>query len=171
MTLLRCFRWKPSFFLFFFFFWMLFSLVFITYKAVAMQYLLLLMTFCDSCSHRKFLRKKYLVFRPMGWLALKSLRKSIVEHIVYQISIACLNTKPLTLLPFLPCFIFCLHFSLLLSSLLVFSSLPSSACQLVYMGRVSYYKPIDFWWFFISSIHHLYGSHSCSSPQQQHRGG
>lgn len=120
---------------------------------------------------QKVFTEKYLVFRPMGWLALKSLRKSVVEHIIYQIPIACLNTKPLTLLPFLPCFIFCLHFSLLLSSLLVFSSLPSSACQLEYMGRVSYYKPTDFWWFFISSIHHLYGSHSCSSPQQQHRGG
>lgn len=69
-----------------------------------------------------------------GMTCLKSLGKSVVEQIVHQIPTPCLTTKPVSLLPFLSCFIFPFHFSLLLSSSLMLSSLPSSPWQLKHVA-------------------------------------
>lgn len=166
VTLLRLFRWKSSFF------WMSFSLFFITYKVVAMLYLWSSWHFVTVPLTKTFYRRETDV-EADGMTCLKLFGKSVVEQIFYQIPTPCLTTKSVSLLPFLPCFIFPFHFSLLLSGSLMSSSVPSSPCQLMHVAWVPCCKPLpsDFSWFSVCSIHCSPGSHGCRSLQQQHRGG
>lgn len=144
----------------------------LSHKVVAMLHLCSLWHFVTVLLRETFYRRETDV-QANGMTCMKSLRKSMVEQIVNQIPTPCLTTKPVSLLLFLPCFIFPFYSTVLLLSSSLMSSSLISPRQLKHMVWMPYCKPLpsNFLWFSVYSIRHSHSSHSCRSQQQQYRDG